>query len=307
MRRFDSLLISTVFIGACFCAPAAFASAQASSASSATADAAPLPQRIVSLAPSVTEVLFGVGLGPRVVGVTDWCKWPPQAAGLPSVGGHIDPNYEAVAALDPDLVVLETIHTAAAERLTALDIPMLAVEHRTVAGILESITAIGRRCGADSTAAELRREMESRLDAVRRRVADKPRPRALVVVGRTLGEGRVGDVYVAGGGTFLGELLDLAGGENAYGGRQVKYPTISAEGLLRLDPDIIIELAPEYADSPERKAELEAAWTGMEGMSAAESGQVMIFTDGWMLLPGPRCVAILERFADVLHPETRKR
>jgi len=307
VSRSHTFLISAVLVCASLCAAVASVSAQALSVPAAKADAAPLPQRIVSLAPSVTEVLFGVGLGPRVVGVTDWCEWPPEAAGLPSVGGHIDPNYEAVAALEPDLVVLESIHTAAAERLTALDIPYLAVEHRTVAGILDSITAIGKNCGADSTAAELRREMESRLEAVRRRVADRPRPRALVVVGRTLGEGRVGDVYVAGGGTFLGELLELAGGENAYGGRQVKYPTISAEGLLRLDPDIIIELAPEYADSPERKAELEAAWLGLEGMSAADCGQVRIFTDGWMLLPGPRCVAILERFADMLHPETRKR
>jgi len=265
--------------------------------------AAPAPRRIVSLAPSVTETLFALGLGPRVVGVTDWCTWPPEARDLPKIGGHIDPNFEAVVSLEPDLAVLESVNSAAAERLAALDVPYLQVEHRTLAGILDSLDLIGERCDAADAAAALREGVERRLAAVRARVAGAPRPRALVIVGRSVNDGELTDVYVAGGGTFLGELLDLAGGENAYAGSAVRYPTISAEGLMRIDPEAIIELAPEYADDSEGRESLLAAWRGLDGVAAARDDRIEIFCDDWMLMPGPRCVETLERLAAALHPE----
>lgn len=292
MRRFLTLLlVAPVLAGAVL--PAAVAAPAAAGAA---------PARIVSLAPSITETLFALGLGPRVAGVTDWCRWPPAARELPKVGGHIDPNFEAVAALSPDLVVVEKVHAAAREHLEALDIGALVVEHRDLEGILESLTLIGRACGADSAAAALRADLESRIEAVRARVAERSRPRALVVVGRTVADGSLADVYVAGGGTFLGELLVLAGGENAFAGGAIEYPALSAEGLLRLAPEVVVELAPELAGDPDRQDGLAAAWAGLQEMAGVE-GRVRVFTDDWMLLPGPRCVAILERLADVLHPE----
>jgi len=284
------------------CLLACAAAALAAAAPARPADAS-APRRIVSLAPSVTECLFALGLGPRVVGVTDWCAWPPAARELPRIGGHVDPSLEAVLARAPDLVILEEVHAEARAGLAALDVPLLTVEHRTVAGILASLDRIGAACGADSAAAALRGAIEARMDAVRRRAAGRSRPRVLVVVGRTLADGSVGDVYAAGGGTFLGELVELAGGENVCAIEAVRYPQLSLEGVLRLAPDLILDLAPEFDGRPAAVQALREAWADLGGFAATSEGRAHVLTEDWLLVPGPRFVDVLERFAVLIHPE----
>lgn len=256
------------------------------------------PQRIVTLAPSVTELAFELGLGERVVGVTDWCRRPPEAATRVHVGGIVDPNLEAVAALRPDLVVLEEANAEVARALQRFGLEVLALDHRDVAGILESITLLGEATGRSDAAVGLRDDLTSELDAL---LAAAPppeaRPRVLLVVGRDASGGELRDVYAAARGTFLGELLEAAGGRNVLEDEAVRYPTVGREALLRLRPDHVLELVPELAGDPEGHERLAAAWADV-GVPARK---LHVLTDEGLPLPGPGFVASIASFARAIH------
>jgi len=281
------VLILAILLGAGAWAPVPAFSAEAA------------PRRIVSLAPSVTEVLFAVGAGDLVVGVTDWCAWPPEARALPKVGGHVDPNIEVVASLRPDLVVLEVAATEARARFERLGLTILAVEHRDLEGVLESLTVVGEACGTAETAEALRRSLTARLEAVRVAASRRSAVRALVVIGRDIGGGELRDVYAAGRGTFLGELLEAAGGVNACSVEAIRYPTLTREALMRMAPDVVFELAPEMADVPDGSARLQAAWRDLR-VPAGLEGRVHVILDNAPMIPGPRVIDTLELFASAL-------
>jgi len=261
----------------------------------APAPAAPAagPARLVTLAPSVTELADSLGLGPHVVGITDWCRAPAGATPR-RVGGILDPTLEAVAALHPDLIVLEAANVEVAASLEALGLGGLRVDHRDLAGILDSLDLLGAACEVPDRARALRAALESRLDALAHRAPPPARrPRVLVVVGRDVGAAGLRDVYAASRGTFLGELLDAAGGANVLRDDAVRYPTLGREALLRLRPDHVLELAPELADDPEGLARLREAWAEL----GVPSDRLHVFTDPAPTIPGPGCVDTVERFA----------
>ncbi|MCB1151303.1 ABC transporter substrate-binding protein, partial [bacterium] len=196
--------------------------------------------------------------------------------------------------LHPDLVVLEEANGDVAASLESLGLAVLRVDHRDVEGILESVTRLGLACDVSERAADLRSELEARLaDLARRAPPADRRPRVLVTVGRDVGAAGLRDVYAASRGTFLGELLAAAGGENALDQDMVRYPTLGREALLRLRPDHVLALAPELADDPDGQARLRAAWEEL-GVPASH---VHLFTDDAPTIPGPGCVATAERFA----------
>ena len=254
------------------------------------------PQRIVSLAPSVTEVLFAVGLGPRVVGVTSYCRYPPAALALPRVGGYLTPSYEALLSASPDLAVILPEHADIAPKLAALRIPVLRLDHRRIDGILEGIVALGRRCGVEAAALELEGKLRRRLA---RLAADSPaatRPRVLLCFGRTDDFRRL---YASAPGTIHDDLLAAAGGRNALAAGNGSYPTLSLEGVLRLDPDAIVEFAPGRGDP----APLLRQWHALTALRAVRTGRVHVFTDEFLDVPGPRFIRFAETLARALRPE----
>lgn len=264
------------------------------------AHAAGPPMRIVSLAPSTTEVLFAIGAGDRVVGVTRFCKYPPDAQTKTSIGGFMDTNYEAIVALRPDLVVLLAIHGAAKDRLEALGVPTLEMDHRTLDGILGSIRTAGEILGADDAADPLITNIESRLEAVSNAVEGADRPRVLLSSGRT--PGPIGVVYVAGKEQWYDDVIRLAGGENAYTG-VIQFPDMSAESVLRLRPDVIVELSPDLTDQGVSAAEFVRDWDTLAQIPAVEAKRVHVLTEGYGTIPGPRFVDLVEDLARLLHPE----
>lgn len=197
--------------------------------------AAPPAQRIVSLNPATTELLFALGAGPRVVGRSMWDQWPPEARDVESVGPGLQPNVEAVLARRPDLVVLyaSADNRPAADRLTAAGVPVLALkidlidQHQRATRILGALT--GERMRADSLVLTLAHT----IDSVRTATAGLPRPRAfwhiwgqpLITIGR---------------GSFLHELLEIAGAENVYADVATVSPPVSLEDVVRRDPDLIL-------------------------------------------------------------------
>ncbi len=262
------------------------------------------PRRIVSMAPALTETAFALGLGDRVVGVTRYCEWPPEARSLPKVGGFLDPSWEALVALRPDLVLLMQDHNAVRARLDTLGIRSLQVDQGDLDGILTSFVTIARACGVTERGEGLASEVRARLDVVASATADLASPRVLVVVEREVGAGPVRSVWVAGPGTFYDDLVGLAGGANAWHGTAaVLYPEVSREGLIALDPDVILDVEAELQKHGLNRERVRAEWDGLTELRAVRDGRVAVLDQDYMVVPGPRIARAVEAMARAIHPQ----
>lgn len=257
-----------------------------------------VPARIVSLAPSTTETLFALGLGDRVVGVTRYCEFPPEARSKPSIGGYYDPNYEALVDARPDLIITLPEHEEVRRELRKLGLRFMTVDHRTVPRILESVEAIGAAGGVPERAAALRAELSARIRKLEARTAGLPRPRVLVSIGRMAGDEAMTRITACGRGGFYDELIGLAGGVNAFE-REVSFPAISPEGLLATKPDVVIDLYPDIRKSGLKVETVRAQWKALPGMSA----RIHVVEESYAVVPGPRVVLLLEEMARAVHPE----
>src|SRR5439155_23682367 len=193
-----------------------------------------VPQRIVSLAPSITEILFAIGLGERVVGVTQYCDYPPEAQAKPKVG-YTHPSLEAIVALQPDLVLAprELLRADALGKLEQLEIPTYVLDAQTVDSILAHIQTLGRILGAQTAADELTGRMRRRIEDIRVRTSSLPRLRVLYVLNSE-------PLITVGPGSFIHQLIELAGGSNIAARAQVAYPRLSMEAVLKEDPELIL-------------------------------------------------------------------
>ncbi|HUU30352.1 MAG TPA: helical backbone metal receptor [archaeon] len=259
--------------------------------------------RIVSMAPSITEVLFALGLGEKLVGVTRYCDYPPEALAKPKVGGYLDPNYEAIFALQPDLVVHLTEQEKAGRFFNEMGLRTLTVDHSDVAGILRSIPQIGGACGAGGRAGELLDDIRLRMKHIQEKVKGLPRPRVMVTVGRNLSYGTMQDIYISGSDGYYNELIELAGGLNAYRERTVAFPAVSVEGIQQLDPQIIIEMIPNLEKDGLDKEKITRAWDFTSGVCAVKDGRVYVFGEDYVVRPGPRFILLLEQMTRAIHPE----
>ncbi|MFL6193765.1 MAG: ABC transporter substrate-binding protein, partial [Thermoanaerobaculia bacterium] len=190
----------------------------------------------MALAPNLSETLFALGLGERVVGVGGYSTWPAEAAAKPRLGGLFDANLERIVSLKPDLAVLLPSEKDLAAKLTPLGIEVLTIPNETLADVERSFTTVAERCGVPEAGARLAAEWRAGL-------APRPlatRPKVVLSVGRQ--EGRLADVLVAGPDTFYQELLDRLGAENVFADSPIRYPKVSLEELVARAPDVILEL-----------------------------------------------------------------
>ncbi len=261
------------------------------------------PQRIVSLSPSVTEVLFALGLGDRVVGVSRYCRYPPEARSKAQVGGYLDPSYEAILALRPDLVVLRCENEQFVKGFRDLGLKLLLVDHDSVEGILDSMTTIGRRCGAEAKAQQMVAEIQAQIHLITERTAGLDRPRVLLVIERTLGSGKIQNVYVTGSNSFLNRMILLAGGKNACTDTSAGFPVVSGEGIVRMNPQVIIELLAAGMQSGLSPQESIRDWQQLPDVEAVRNGRVYLVDDDYAFIPGPRFILLVETFARLIHPE----
>jgi iron complex transport system substrate-binding protein len=260
-------------------------------------------RRIVSLSPSTTEILFALGLGDRVVGVTRFCNYPPEARRLRRVGGYLDPNYEAIASLAPDLVILLPEQDRARRFLDELGLGHITVDNKTVGDILGTIELVGTVCGAGGAARALVDSIEGRLTLIRDKTRALPHPRVLVAVERTVEGGTLREVYVAGIGTHYDELIRAAGGVNAYDRRRIDYPMLTAEGIIQCNPEIIIDVRPLLAADSLRIAGAVREWETVSAVDAVKNGRIRVLTGDYAVIPGPRFIELLGELARTIHPE----
>lgn len=253
--------------------------------------AAPAPRRIVSLAPALTEILFFVGAGPRVVGVTDYCDFPPEAARLPKVGGYLNPSVEAVLALEPDLVLVNPGpgNREAAFALSRAGVRVEVVPAETLEETYRAIETVGAICGEPERGRELSKGVRKRIETVSERVRSLKPVRTLFCV-------QVDPIVAAGRGTLPGELLELAGGENVI--RSGRYPRLGIESVISLEPEVILQ-AP--MDEGGGRAKPDSFWRRFGSIPAVARGRVHIVDPDLVLRPGPRVADGIEVLADLLH------
>lgn len=252
----------------------------------------PVPGRIVSLAPNLTEILFALNLDSAVVGVTDYCDFPPAAATKPRVGGFSNPGFERIVALNPDLVLLTMAGNARAdyEKLRSLGLRAFVTNPATVEGVFQSIRTIGTLTGetirADSMVLGLSRIRDSLSSAARRR----PEKSVLVLVS-------LRPVIAVGAGTYLHELIGLANGRNSAATSSVAYPMMNREHILSIDPDVIIATT----DIAKTAGDVARAYPEWNGLRAVRNGQVHVLDGNVLSRPGPRIMEALALLVSAMH------
>jgi iron complex transport system substrate-binding protein len=258
------------------------------------------PARIVSTAPSLTEILYAVGAGSQVAGVTTYCRYPADALNKPKVGTFLQPDYERILALKPDLVLVIKNPIGVTAKLRSLGLRAEEFDVDTVQGVLAATVRIGALSGHAEPAARIRADIEAELASIRKSMAGQPRRRALFLVGRSPGtlQGMVG----AGPGTFIEELMLLAGGENVLSAAPIQYPRVSLEQVLAADPDFILDMG-DFAHASGKpgqpEAEIVALWARYPQLRAVRLKQVRVIDSETLIRPGPRMVEAARRFQQI--------
>ncbi|HEY8393830.1 MAG TPA: cobalamin-binding protein [Thermaerobacter sp.] len=254
------------------------------------------PERIVSLAPSNTEILFAIGAGDRVVGVDSFSDYPAEAAKLPKVGGLTDTNFEQIVALEPDLALTVGGTEEQVKRLEELGIPTVVIQPATLEDVLERIELVGRLVDAQEGAARVVRDMRDRIEAVRAKIAGIPDDRRV----RVFYEVWHDPLMTAGPGGFIHDVITAAGGINIAADAGNPWPQISLETVVAKDPQVIIVPRSLESSYQELKAGKRKGW---EGITAVRDGRIYAIDDNIISRPGPRLVDGLEQIARWLYPD----
>jgi iron complex transport system substrate-binding protein len=253
------------------------------------------PQRIVSLAPSITEIIYFLGLGERLVGVTRFSYFPEEAREKPRVGTYTDINLEKVVTLDPDLVIAtaDGNRREDVEMLEEAGIPVYVVNPRRVSQILEAIEAVGDICGITHSTRERVGSLRQRVARVEEAVRGKGKPLVLLVI-------NVKPLMSVNRSTTHHDLIELSGGRNLAEDQPVTYPRLSLEEVIRRRPEVIM------ISSMDRDGEHERArreWYRWTAIPAVQKGRIHLISSDLIDRAAPRVVKGLEEMAKLIHPE----
>ncbi len=253
----------------------------------------PSPQRIVSLAPSITEILFSLELGAQIVGVTTYCNYPPATAAIDKVGDTLHPNLEKIISLRPDLVIMSTASQLEQLRVKLLQagIPVFVVKAQSLEQTLHSIEAIGELVNRGAQAHALAEQLRARIEKIKAQVAGKPHPKIFFVVGAD-------PLITAGKAAFITDLIELAGGQSISADVVAEWPAYSAETVVARAPDIILIPGADHGGALTLPASLQTT-------PAARNGHTYQIDGDLILRPGPRIVDGLEQMARLFHTEAQ--
>ena len=253
--------------------------------------------RVVSLAPSITEVLFAIGAGDQVIGVTSHCDFPAEVTARARVGGYNTPNIELILASRPDLVLVpqEGAIFGAYEKLRDLGLRVEPIAVTRLADVGPAVRAIGKFAGHEAEADRLATELDARMGAVRRAVEGRTRVRTLLCVDHD-------PTIAAARGTFGDDLLRAAGAENVVTAALSSYPQLGLEGVLAAAPDVIVDVAMAPGTAEDRANRARAYWGQWPEIPAVRANRVLCLDPDIVVRPGPRLVDGLEALAKLLHP-----
>ena len=256
-----------------------------------------IPQRIVSHVPSITETLFALDLGERVVGVSDYCNYPPEAGLKPSVGNYFNPSIETIIAQDPDLVITDGYSEGLIPQLESLGVTCVVIDPKDMDWILKDIELLGRITGAEGRAREVIKSMRDRILQVTTAAEDAPRVRVFYTFATT----NLSNPWTAGPGSFADSLITMASGENIAANAQSAWVQFSIEALCHADPEVIlVDASHGTAVMSEEELRAHPAW---RELTAVKQGRVHIIDGDLVNRSGPRIVQGLEEIAKIIHPE----
>lgn len=260
-------------------------------------------QRIVSLVPAATEMLFAIGAGDDVVAVSSFDRFPPDVTNLPKVGALIDPDFERILSLRPTLVVVYGSQDDLVARLDQASIPSFRYRHAVENGlgaITETMRELGSRIGRAEAADSAADRIEQDLADVRARVAALAPPLTMLVFGREPGSLR--GIYASGGVGFMHDVVVAAGGRNVFADVPRENIQASVEMVLQRAPEVIIELRTSASQTPSAQDLDRAPWNRLASVPAVRNNRVYVLADESLSIPGPRIAAAARTFGAVLHP-----
>ncbi|MHC1601258.1 MAG: ABC transporter substrate-binding protein [Candidatus Nezhaarchaeales archaeon] len=265
------------------------------------------PHRIVSMAPSTTEILFALDLGDRVVGVTSYCDYPPvvnemkENGSLTVIGGYWNPDIETIISLQPDLVIGYSSvpsHVDVAERLEAMNISVILLNPQNLTEVFDNIILIGRATGKLREAQEFVDQLEARVNSVIEKVSSLPKVKVYY-------ELWFNPLMSVGPGTFIDSLITMAGGENIFHDAATQYPIVNSEDVIARNPDIII-LPDSYMTDYNVSIDQVTSRPGWSAINAVKNNRIYFIDEDLLVRPGPRLVDGLEKLAAYIHPEAFK-
>ena len=248
-------------------------------------------------------MLYALGVGDRVAAVGSFDKYPPEIQALPRVGALLDPNLERILSLRPDLVTVYGSQTDLRAQLEAAKVPIFVYSHADLSDVTKTILELGARVGRTGRARELTAEIERALSAVRQRVANRARPRTLIVFGRESVTLR--GIYASGGYGFIHDMVVAAGGDNVFADMKQQAVQATAELIIARRPNVILELRAEPF-APDQQAKELASWKPLSSVPAVRSGRIHIIADPRTVIPGPRVAEGAAVIGRILHPESFK-
>lgn len=259
------------------------------------------PKRILSLAPNITEIIYRLGQGDKLVGRTEYCLYPPAAEKVTTIGGYLNPDLESIVALQPDIVFLLP-NVDMDRKLQMLGLKTFTVANETIDEILHGIEAIGRTLGCTERAMLACQGIRDTLDFIGSHHLRPEMPTStLLVIGRQAGS--LKGLYAAGTQTYLNEILELSGGENIFPDVESRYFDVSKEDLVLRNPESIIEFRMiDAAEVAKKTAELRGDWQSLSTLTAVQENRIHYFTDRYFLIPGPRIAKIAMAFHELLLP-----
>jgi len=257
----------------------------------------PAPQRIVSLAPGITETLYELGLDREIAGVTGYCNWPPQARRKPRIGGFTNPSIEKIVSLKPDLIIAtaDGNRKDTVSQLERIGLPVYVTNPSDTDKILKSILHIGEITRRRDSAAKLTEKLRARLNNISAQIKNKKKPRVFFQIG-------LEPVITAGKGTLINEVIERAGGLNIAGGDTARYPRYSAEGLMAGAPDIIL-FAPMAHDR--EFAAVKKFWQQFPGIPAVRNNRIYPVNTDLISRASPRLFDAVETMALIFHPDIK--
>ena len=260
-----------------------------------------IASRIISTSPAITETLFELGLQGRVIAVSDFCQYPKEACKLPSIGGMLNPNMEAIVYLTPDLIIHQPGNQSLSNNAKNLGIKTLEVHMENLSEIYKSIRKLGFALNCQEKANKLILHLTTGIAFYQERLKGLPKKEVLLLLGDS--NDPAYDLYAAGPGTFLNELLNLSGGKNIVRDSPARYPKLSNEYIIKKSPEIIIEAGPE-SNLSQREIDIKIEeWSRFPTIEAVKKKQIYFISADYILIPGPRLLKIIERFSKAIHPD----
>ncbi len=255
-------------------------------------------EKIVSLAPSITETLFALKQGEKLVAVTSYCDYPEQVKTLPKVGGLFDTSVEQIYSVKPDLIVHLPSQQKTADSLQKLGLNTFSISQNSLQEIRQSIHSLGKKLNCKGEAEKLTKTLE--LKPVNKTGKN---PKVLVVISRDMTTSEISDAYLASENTWYGDLIKMAGGESAVKGR-IPYPSFSKEGIIEVNPDIIVEIMPQADKKQITIDQVRAIWSNsLPELNAVKDEQIYMIKGLYAVRPGPRYPQLFEDLKLIINKE----